>query len=382
MQILVVKLSSIGDVVHTLPAAAALKAGLPDAVISWAVEHRAAAILRDSPAIDDLIEVDLQNSRKNLGGPLVIKNLKRQLGSRNSASNSHQSKRRFDIAIDFQGLIKSGLVTLASNARRRLGFETADLRERPSRLFLTDQVDTIKLPHVIQKNLALAQHAISLVDSSADLRGAALTPNDPGSYEFPIAISRGDEIYADELIEVCKGRFAIVNPGGGWGTKLWSAQCYGRLTDWLAAEYGIGSVVTCGPGEEALARSVLSNARSETVIVARSTLKQFAALARRASLFVGGDSGPLHIAAACKTPIVGLYGPTSPRRNGPFDPRDVTVGRDIWCREDCHRRSCWHWECMDIPVSEVQRAIEQRLLSLQEKSGVTAVRATIPRVGL
>jgi len=84
-------------------------------------------------------------------------------------------------------------------------------------------------------------------------------------------------------------------------------------------------------------------------------------------LFVGGDTGPLHLAAAGGTPIVGLYGPTSPERNGPFDPRDITVGRDLWCRTDCHRRSCWHWECMDIPMDDVKRAVLKRLANTKEE---------------
>jgi heptosyltransferase I len=85
------------------------------------------------------------------------------------------------------------------------------------------------------------------------------------------------------------------------------------------------------------------------------------ALSRRAKIFVGGDTGPLHIAAACGTPIVGLYGPTSPQRNGPFNRHDITVGRELWCRDRCHQRTCWHWECMNIALAEVTRAITLRL---------------------
>jgi ADP-heptose:LPS heptosyltransferase len=92
-----------------------------------------------------------------------------------------------------------------------------------------------------------------------------------------------------------------------------------------------------------------------------STIKQFVALARRARIFIGGDTGPLHIAAACGTPIVGIYGPTSPERNGPFQNEDIAVGRDLWCRTSCHRRKCWHWECMDIPLPEVKSAVAARL---------------------
>jgi len=110
----------------------------------------------------------------------------------------------------------------------------------------------------------------------------------------------------------------------------------------------------------------VASAHSGAAEVIASTLKQFVALARRAALFVGGDTGPLHLAAAAGTPIVGIYGPTSPARNGPFSPQDITVGRDLWCRSDCHQRACWHWECMDIPASVVTRAASLRLSRASE----------------
>jgi ADP-heptose:LPS heptosyltransferase len=133
------------------------------------------------------------------------------------------------------------------------------------------------------------------------------------------------------------------------------------IADWLRETFNLASAVTFGPGEEAMAEAVTRGAKTGAAIAVASSLKQFVALARRAELFVGGDTGPLHIAAACATPIVGIYGPTSPARNGPFDQRDVTVGIDLWCRTNCYRRSCWHWRCMEIPVAEAQRAITTRL---------------------
>jgi hypothetical protein len=163
-------------------------------------------------------------------------------------------------------------------------------------------------------------------------------------------VTAEDEEFADQAVSGGKSPFAIINPGGGWTTKLWAPERFGQVADWLNRERGIKSIVTFGPGEERLAQLVATSSRSGGATPQPSTLKQFVALARRAELFIGGDTGPLHLAAACGTPIVGIYGPTAPERNGPFDPRDVTVGRDLWCREDCHKRSCWHWECMEISV--------------------------------
>ena len=360
MRIVIVKLSSIGDVVHTLPAAALLRRALPAASLTWVVERRAAEVLKDSPAIDQVIEIDTRAWRKRLLSRSTMGEVRAQLNHLRKLSGLNGSG-NVDIAIDFQGLVKSGLVALATGASRRIGFETGDLREKASKLLLTEQVTTSTFNHVIEKNLALARAAITRSPTKT-VAEERLTGN---AHEFPIAVSPDDE----RIVEAAIGGqrpFAIINPGGGWATKLWPLERYSELADWLSSECGLKSIVTFGPGEETLAQAVASNAVSGAARPLASTLKQFVALARRAALFVGGDTGPLHLAAASGTPIVGLYGPTSPGRNGPFDPRDITVGRDLWCRADCHRRSCWHWECMDIPLNDMKRAVVQRLANKKE----------------
>ncbi len=362
MRILIVKLSSIGDVVHTLPAAALLRGALPDARIAWAVERGASAIIEGSPAIDQLIELDTRAWRRNFLSISTIRAARAGLHNLREAPELNGAGHT-DIAIDFQGLIKSGIVAFGSRAKRRLGMETTDLRETASKLFLTEQAETAEFKHVIDKNLALARAAVA--DAGVKPIGAAGRSND--RYEFPIAVSLDDERWVETVIESQPGPFAIINPGGGWPTKLWPSELYAKLADWLWSDCGLVSFVTYGPGEEALAQSVAAHARSGAARALPSTLKQFVALARRAALFVGGDTGPLHLAAASGTPIVGLYGPTSPERNGPFDPQDITLGRELWCRADCHRRSCWHWECMEIPVDDVKRAVSNRLSSVEDK---------------
>jgi heptosyltransferase-1 len=350
MRILIVKLSSIGDVVHTLPAAALIRRALPEAHISWVVERRASQILKGSAVIDELIEIDTRAWRKQGMSKATLEDIRSKLGHVRKGTNDNNGAKanQIDVAIDFQGLIKSGIVALAAGAARRIGFETIELREKASRLFLNEQVSTSHATHVIEKNLALARTLI------ADERLFE------SSYEFPIHVSPEDDDYAAQVMASRGGSFAIINPGGGWPTKLWPVERYGEIADWLWKERKTKSVVTYGPGEESMAEAVASSSRERAAEPVASTLKQFVALARRARLFVGGDTGPLHLAAASRTPIVGLYGPTSPERNGPFDRNDITIGRDLWCRSDCHRRSCWHWECMDIPVSEVIGAISKR----------------------
>ena len=348
MRIVIVKLSAIGDVVHALPAVAALRRALPAAHLSWVAEKRAAAILKDSPLIDELIELDTRAWRKRAFSRATLDEIRQQLGVMRSDTG-------VDLAIDFQGLMKSGVVMKATRARRRVGFASNELREPLSRHLLTQQVDTSSSRHVIEKNLALARAAVTGI---AGVDEAAFAPS---GYEFPIALSEEDERYAEAVIETDATPFALLNPGGGWPTKLWPAERFGALADQLYEQHGLVSFITFGPGEEELARAVVRHTQSGAARVIASTLKQFVALARRAALFVGGDTGPLHLAAAARTPIVGIYGPTSPERNGPFDPQDITVGRDLWCRDGCHRRACWHWECMDIPVSAVARAATERL---------------------
>ena len=167
MRILIVKLSSIGDVVHTLPSAAALRRALPEAHIAWAVERHSSAVLKESPAIDELIELDTKTWRKE---PMTGKTRKevRELFDLLSGRRSH---RAVDLAIDFQGLLKSGVVALASGAKRRIGFETNELREKASRLFLTDQVGTSSIKHVIEKNLALARAAKNYLNGKDTFTG-------------------------------------------------------------------------------------------------------------------------------------------------------------------------------------------------------------------
>ena len=355
MRILIVKLSAIGDVVHTLPAACLLRKRFPDAHISWVVDPRARQLLESSPVIDEVIEFDTRAVQKGLVNGSAPNGLRTQLKNLRAGAKANGSNQS-DIAIDFQGLIKSGLVAYASGASRRIGFCVKDLREPASQMFLTERVDTTQQTHVIEKNLALARAAIDLECSE---QSSVVASSD--RYEFPITVSTQDEQFVDAAIGKQQTQFAILNPGGGWPTKLWPTERYAELADWLWSDCGLSSVVTFGPGEEPLAHAIASHAQSGKVLPQTSTLKQFVALARRAALFVGGDTGPLHLAAASGTPIVSLFGPTSPERNGPFDSSDISVGRDLWCRSDCHRRSCWHWECMDISVDEVKQAIVRRL---------------------
>ena len=343
MRILIVKLGSIGDIVHTLPALAAIRNALPHAEISWVVERRSAEILRDNPILDRLIEVDTKALRRGLMSGETLRAPRQQLRRLRASA--------FDLALDFQGLLKSATIARLSGARRVFGFSREGLREPPSRFLLSKTIPTSKNLHVVTKNLSLASGALGIP-----------MPESFEELQFPIGTSEGDRAEAEGAASPTGGNFAILNPGGGWPTKLWSADRFGRLADELWSHHGLHSLVTHGPGEEVLADRVLKASQAGKARAVNLTLKGFYELAKRARVYVGGDTGPTHLAIAAGSPVVGLFGPTEWWRNGSLRESDICVERvDIGCRTDCHRRSCANWICMDIEVDRVLQAVGERL---------------------
>lgn len=341
MHILFVKLSAIGDIIHALPALAEARRHFPDAEISWVAESRSAEILRGNELIDNLIEV---NTRSLRGGKVIeeiLIDISRQVrGLR---------KHRFDLAIDLQGLIKSAAVAKLSGAKKRWGFSKSGLREPASRFLLTDVVRVPPRTHVVLKNLTLARAALGI--------GGV-----PGPIEFPIFVDDESRAEAAEMLGRVGERFAILNPAGGWVTKLWHAEKYGELADMIWNELGIIPVVATGPSESALAERVLAASRTGKAVAFQPTLKAFYEFAKSAAIYVGGDTGPTHLAIAAGAPVVGIFGPTEWWRNGSLEPDDICVERtDIGCRVDCHRRTCGNWICMDISAATVFDAVKERL---------------------
>jgi len=348
MRILIVKLGSIGDIVHTLPSLAAIRQGIPNAEISWVAERSCTEILRDNPLLDRLIEVDTKALRRGLMSGETLRAPRQQLRRLRASA--------FDVALDFQGLLKSASIARLSGARRIFGYSRAGLREPASSLLLSKRVNVPKGTHVIRKGLLLVRGALGI-----DI------PSQPEDFSFPISVDAVAEREATTAADDTGSQYAILNPGGGWPTKLWSPQRFGQLADALWAQYGLHSLVTYGPGELELAEAVTASSKSGKVRPVRVSLKAFYSLAKSARVYVGGDTGPTHIAVAAKTPIVGLFGPTEWWRNGSPRPEDICVERtDIDCRVDCHRRACSKWICMDIEVERVLGAVGRRISSLNE----------------
>lgn len=335
------KLGSIGDIIHTLPAVAAIRAAWPDAELSWVVERRSAEILGGNSTLDRLIEIDTHDLRGRGMASVMVDAVGQVRDLREF---------KFDAAIDFQGLWKSAAIAKLAGIPKRWGFSQIGLREPSSGILLTDTVEVPDKTHVIRKNIALAAAASGIADV-------------PIVLDFPITTSPAHLEEADEIQALLDGsEFAVLNPAGGWVTKLWSAEKFGDLADRLWTELGIASVVAVGPNEGELAERVASSSRAARLTVVQPSLKGFYELAKRCRVYVGGDTGPTHIAVAAGAKVVGLFGPTEWWRNGSLNPDDVVVERlDIDCRIDCHRRTCSKWICMETDADKVFAAVKKRL---------------------
>ena len=329
------RLSSIGDVVHTLPALAALHRHGWEA--DWLVEPPSRVLLDENPL---LVQVQSAPSRKAFGWGKALATV-RALRSR-----------RYDAALDFQGLWKSAAWARTSGARRVIGWERGSRREPSSLLLIGEPVPRAGGGHVIDKNLALLR---PLGIEAVGLR------------EFPLPLSAEAVARVDAgLAALGGGEIAVLNPGGGWASKLWTAERHGELAKGLRA-LGLLPLVSWGPGEEALADRVVAASGGAARRSFPTTLLDYAEIARRARLVVAADTGPLHLACAVGAPVVALFGPTDPARNGPFAAEDVVIRRMPPCAP-CYSRSCLrHAGVMDgIAVAEVLAAAERRLARARE----------------
>ena len=328
MRLLVVRLGSLGDLIHTLPAVAALRRAHPDAAIDWLVDAAHRELLELVPILSSIVALE----RPSAGGWLEARRVLKG--------------RHYDVALDFQGLLKSAALARLSGAPRVLGFDRAALREPFARVFYTKHVRTTPGVHVVRKNLELAVAA-----------GAT-----DGPLSFPLADVESPAL--DALRRQGLDRFALLNCGAAWPNKRWPADRFGALADWLRATHGVSSVVLWGPGEEALADEAAARSNGAAVKAPPTGLRDLVALSRAASLIVSGDTGPTHIAAAVGTPVVALFGPTDPARNGPWEAADVTIARYDSCA--CHyerqcRRDREAWCLGSITEAEVRAAVTMRL---------------------
>jgi lipopolysaccharide heptosyltransferase I len=329
---LIVRLGALGDIIHAVPAVAALRRSFPRARIDWLYDRRHKEMLDLVSCIDRGIAIDLTSP------PDLIRTV-RQL-----------RRIRYDAALDLQGLLKSAVLARLSGARRVIGFGRQHLREELARAFYTETSGPAASanPHIIQKNLSLLA-SLGVAATSVDF--ALATPHSGVVLE----VRRRLGIQAD-------APFAVLNPGAAWPNKRWPASSFGEVAAALRDRHGLRSLVIWGPGEESIARAIVAASLGAAEVSTRTSIGELLQIVKAATVMVSGDTGPLHLAAASATPIVGIYGPTNPARNGPWSPYDLTVSRFERCQ--CrHLRRCRapRWCLLDVTPAEVIELVDRRL---------------------
>ena len=341
-RILLIRLGAIGDIVHTLPLASAIKDARPDSHITWAVEPAPREVLLGNPDIDEILTIDTKRWRKNLlsGGFAALR--RDLLAVRNVDA---------DVALDAQGLIKSGFLAWASGAPVRIGFEHRFCREGMNVLFTTHQALPPENPHhVVEKNLSLL-----------DPWGLPIPPKE--RYRFPLHETQQEGEQAEKYLENVGQRdgrqLLMIHPGGGWVTKRWAPDRFAQLADdWQENDMG-DALLIWGPGEEKMVDEVTGAMKTQPHVSPATSIREMMALIRRGSCFVGGDSGPLHLAAAMGVRCLAIMGPTEPVRNGPWGAGHLVLHHRLAC-SGCYARKCPDIECLErVKVEEAIDALNR-----------------------
>jgi heptosyltransferase-1 len=281
---LVVRLGSLGDIVHTFPAVAALRESYPNAEIIWLTHPRWKELVECSELATDIWETETRS----------YSSLREIIG--------RISKKHFTTAIDYQGLWKSAALPFIGGVSRRIGFSSQTIREFGVPILYSDRVRST-LTHIADQNGELSQRA-----------GAR-----NGVAPVALAVPSIQEVFVLQLLRgFAIERYVVLSPAGGWRSKCWPPDRYGALCQKIRGTLGMRCVLNYGPSEEELVSAVKSASGEADPIAYNGSLGQLMALLRNAACFVGGDTGPLHLAIALRTPAVAIFGPTDPARNGPY----------------------------------------------------------------
>jgi len=328
-RILIVRLSAIGDVIHTMPMVGAIRRAMPAAYLAWAVEGRNGDLLEGYEGLDELIRLP----RGWLKSPSRVWQTRREL-----------RRRKFDVAIDAQGLSRSAIVAWLSGARTRIGL--GDQFGRELSPWLNNALCRPRAAHAIERNLELLR--------PLGIRQAAV------QYQMNICGSHRQALRQWRRQAGLGERFAVLNPGAGWQSKVWPPQRFAGVARALAKRCQLPSVITwAGAEERAMAESIAASS-PRAHIAPPTSLGELAALLSAATLYVGGDTGPTHLAAALQVPCVGLMGPTPAERLGPYGERNISVQGQS--STDRYRPKSPHNDAMQsIAASQVVEACEQIL---------------------
>jgi len=338
-KILIIRLSSLGDILHTLPAFADLRTSFPDGKIDWLVAGKSRFLLSAVRGIDEIHVLETVQLNTRSGNRYDWHQVWNTICSLRA--------RHYDFSIDFQGLLKTAFLSFISGSKTRLGFSRDLVREPPAHWFYHRTL--AKPPKQV--------HVLTLNQMLVGLAGAQ-----PTSVSCDFDVAEDDRRTIESLLGKNQLKdFIVINPGGGWSTKRWSPERYGVLAKKIQEELGLPVVVTTGPGEDTFYRTIAAQCGKSAPLHFPVSFLQLIPLLRKARLLIGGDTGPFHLACALGTATVGIFGPTSPIRNGPWRDGDEVVMHTLPC-SFCYGRKCdTNNECMDIAVDEVFSAVIRRL---------------------
>jgi len=339
--ILIIKLSAIGDVVHSLPLLEVLRQRFPLARIDWLVEEDASGIVEGHPSINGLLVFPrkswLQRFKKKGESISVGREAARFIRGLRS--------KRYDIVIDLQGLLKSGVLTFLAMGKRKIALNNG---REGSWLFVHERVAVpSREMHALERYLYIAR---------------SLGVEDP-RWDGSIPVFENDKAYVDALLgkQDLDRILVAVNPMAKWETKLWEPSRFALLADRINEKLGAAVIFTGSGADRDAIGAIQSEMKTEALnLTGRTTLKQLACLYQRCAVVISTDTGPMHIAAAMKSPIVvGLFGPTSPLRTGPYGAGQRVVRAGVAC-SPCFKKRCNDMRCMrQITVDMVYEAVKE-----------------------
>ncbi len=342
MNILIIKLSAIGDVVHTIPSLAAIRRRYPAAHITWVIEEGASDIIAGHPCLDRIIISRRKRWFSDLKARRDVRRTVREIRLFVMALRD----RAYDLVVDFHGLFKSSILVFLSRGRRKIGY---DSMQELSGLFLNEKVFEDMDKHAVDRYLDIA-----------DYLGA-----DTETPEFHIHIEEEHRKRVERLLEKdgikAEDRFVAINPVALWDTKMWEDEKFAELCDRIVGELKRRVVFTGGHADQTVKhiRSLMHHPSAD--MTGRTSLRDLAYLYERAALVVTTDSGPMHVAAAIGTPTVALFGPTDPARTGPYGTGHTVVRAGLPC-SPCFMKRCVTKQCMkDISVGDTFDAVRHRM---------------------
>jgi heptosyltransferase-1 len=323
-KILIVKPSALGDIVHSLPFLAAVKKQFPDVQIDWVVAHGLHTFLEDHPYIHHLWVIKKDRWKRPARVWTTLKEI--------NALRKGLKAEHYDVCIDLSGLLRSGLISWASNASIKLGFKESD---EGSPLFYTHKIHGSMNIHAIDRYLEIARFMGCRVDG----------------IEYPFAPYDKNPAVLNDLPD----QFCIMSPSAGKVANRWPAERFGRL----ASQLDLPTIVIASGAEADIAQTVVDNSSGRAMSLAGKTgLKELIALIGRASFFVCNDTGPMHIAAALKIPVFAIFGPANPVRTGPYGQIHTIIQKKMACSPCYAKTPCDHFSCMnDISVDRVFQEI-------------------------